>query len=127
MRWSLVASIDSLANDIARELQRYGKEIEEKLEVEKEAVANNLVDELEQTSPKSDSKGGRKYAKGWRKKKEGNAFIVHNALKPQLTHLLEKGHAKVNGGRVPAIVHIAPAEEKAVNDFSERVERAIQQ
>ncbi|HDR8008185.1 HK97 gp10 family phage protein [Bacillus cereus] len=122
-----MASIDSLANDIARELQRYGKEIEEKLEVEKEAVANNLVDELEQTSPKSDSKGGRKYAKGWRKKKEGNAFIVHNALKPQLTHLLEKGHAKVNGGRVPAIVHIAPAEEKAVNDFSERVERAIQQ
>ncbi|MFE5392548.1 HK97 gp10 family phage protein [Bacillus thuringiensis] len=122
-----MASIDSLANDIARELQRYGKEVEEKLEVEKEEVANNLVDELKQTSPKSDSKGGRKYAKGWRKKKEGNAFIVHNALKPQLTHLLEKGHAKVNGGRVPAIVHIAPAEEKAVNDFSERVERAIQQ
>ncbi|AMR06347.1 HK97 gp10 family phage protein [Bacillus thuringiensis] len=122
-----MASIDSLANDIATELQRYGKEVEEKLEIEKEAVANNLVDELKQTSPKSDSKGGRKYAKGWRKKKEGNAFIVHNALKPQLTHLLEKGHAKVNGGRVPAIVHIAPAEEKAVNDFSERVERAIQQ
>ncbi|MDA1915003.1 HK97 gp10 family phage protein [Bacillus cereus] len=122
-----MASIDSLANDIARELQRYGKEVEEKLEIEKEEVANNLVDELKQTSPKSDSKGGRKYAKGWRKKKEGNAFIVHNALKPQLTHLLEKGHAKVNGGRVPAIVHIAPAEEKAVNDFSERVERAIQQ
>lgn len=122
-----MASIDSLANDIARELQRYGKEVEEKLEVEKEVVANNLVDELQQTSPKSDSKGGRKYAKGWRKKKEGNAFIVHNALKPQLTHLLEKGHAKVNGGRVPAIVHIAPAEEKAVNEFSERVERAIQQ
>lgn len=122
-----MASIDSLANDIARELQRYGKEVEEKLEVEKEEVADNLVDELQEKSPKSDSKSGRKYAKGWRKKKEGNAFIVHNALKPQLTHLLEKGHAKVNGGRVPAIVHIAPAEEKAVNDFSERVERAIQQ
>ncbi|MBH0323373.1 HK97 gp10 family phage protein [Bacillus cereus] len=122
-----MVSIDSLADDIARELQRYGKEVEEKIEVEKEVVVNNLVDELKQKSPKSDSQGGRKYAKGWRKKKEGNAFIVHNALKPQLTHLLEKGHAKVNGGRVPAIVHIAPAEEKAVNDFSERVERAIQQ
>ncbi|MEB4894250.1 HK97 gp10 family phage protein [Bacillus thuringiensis] len=122
-----MASIDSLADDIARELQRYGKEVEEKLEVEKEAVANNLVDELKQKSPKSESQGGRKYAKGWRKKKEGNGFVVHNALKPQLTHLLEKGHAKVNGGRVPAIVHIAPAEEKAVNEFSERVERAIQQ
>ncbi|PHD85480.1 hypothetical protein [Bacillus toyonensis] len=122
-----MASIDSLANDIARELQRYGKEVEEKLEVEKEEVADNLVNDLKENSPKSESQGGRKYSKGWRKEKEGNAFIVHNALKPQLTHLLEKGHAKVNGGRVPAIVHIAPAEEKAVNDFSERVERAIQQ
>ncbi|HDR6821976.1 HK97 gp10 family phage protein [Bacillus cereus] len=118
-----MASIDSLANDIARELQRYGKEVEEKLEVEKEVVANNLVSDLEENSPKNTGK----YAKGWRKKKEGNGFIVHNALKPQLTHLLEKGHAQVNGGRVPAKVHIAPAEEKAENDFLERVERAIQQ
>ncbi|WP_242271001.1 HK97 gp10 family phage protein [Bacillus cereus group sp. BfR-BA-01425] len=118
-----MASIDSLANDIARELQRYGKEVEEKLEVEKEEVSKNLVDELEQKSPKKTGK----YRKGWRKKKVGNAIVVHNALKPQLTHLLEKGHAKANGGRVPAQVHIAPAEEKAINEFIERVERAIQQ
>ncbi|PFW04125.1 hypothetical protein COL22_25785 [Bacillus thuringiensis] len=118
-----MTSIDDIANEIARELQRYGKEVEGKLEVEKEEVANNLVSDLEETSPKNTGK----YAKGWRKKKEGNGFIVHNALKPQLTHLLEKGHAQLNGGRVPAIVHIAPAEEKAVNEFLERVERAIQQ
>lgn len=74
-----MASIDSLANDITRELQRYGKEVEEKLEVEKEEVANNLVDELKQTSPKSDNQGGRKYAKGWRKKKKVMhlLFIMH--------------------------------------------------
>ncbi|MGY3419122.1 hypothetical protein ACVWY4_005351 [Bacillus mycoides] len=118
-----MASIDSLANDIARELQRYGKEVEEKLEVEKEGVANDLVSDLKENSPKNTGK----YARGWRKKKDGNAIIVHNALKPQLTHLLEKGHAKANGERVPAQVHIAPAEEKAINEFSERVERAIQQ
>ena len=118
-----MSSIDSLANDIARELQRYGKEVEEKLEVEKEVVANNLVSDLKENSPKNTGK----YAKGWRKKKEGNGFIVHNALKPQLTHLLEKGHAQVNGGRVPAKVHIAPAEERAENELLERVERAIQQ
>ncbi|MED0939604.1 HK97 gp10 family phage protein [Bacillus mobilis] len=122
-----MASINDLANEIARELQRYSNVVEEDLEVAKEEVANDLVDELKQKSPKSDRQGGRKYAKGWRKKKEGNAFIVHNALKPQLTHLLEKGHAKVNGGRVPAKVHIAPAEDKAINEFVERVERAIQQ
>ncbi|HDR3890330.1 TPA: HK97 gp10 family phage protein [Bacillus cereus] len=118
-----MASIDNIANEIARELQRYGNEVEEKLEVAKEEVANDLVSDLKENSPKNTGK----YAKGWRKKKDGNAIIVHNALKPQLTHLLEKGHAKANGGRVPAQVHIDPAEEKAINEFVERVERAIQQ
>ncbi|WP_025148466.1 HK97 gp10 family phage protein [Bacillus sp. H1a] len=118
-----MASINDLASEITRELQRYSNLVEEDLEAAKEEVANDLVDELKQKSPKNTGK----YSKGWRKKKEDNAIIVHNALKPQLTHLLEKGHAKANGGRVPAKVHIAPAEEKAINEFVERVERAIQQ
>lgn len=118
-----MANIDNLAREITRELQRYENIVEEDLEIAKEEVATNLVDELKQKSPKKTGK----YRKGWRKKKDGNAIIVHNALKPQLTHLLEKGHAKANGGRVPAKVHIAPAEEKAINEYLERVERAIQQ
>lgn len=118
-----MASVDDFASEIARELQRYAHVVEEDMEEAKEKVANDLVSELKQKSPKST----RKYAKGWRKKKEGNAIIIHNALKPQLTHLLEKGHAKVGGGRVPAKVHIAPAEEKAITEFTELVERAIQQ
>lgn len=118
-----MANIDDLSNEIARELQRYANVIEEDMEVAKEEVADNLVGELKQKSPKNTGR----YSKGWRKKKDGNAIIVHNALKPQLTHLLEKGHAKANGGRVPAKVHIAPAEEHAINDFVERVERAIGQ
>ncbi|AJQ57912.1 prophage pi2 protein 37 (plasmid) [Bacillus thuringiensis serovar morrisoni str. 4AA1] len=118
-----MANIDDLSNEIARELQRYANVIEEDMEVAKEEVADNLVDELKQKSPKNTGR----YSKGWRKKKDGNAIIVHNALKPQLTHLLEKGHAKANGGRVPAKVHIAPVEEHAIHDFVERVERAIGQ
>ncbi|MED1508744.1 HK97 gp10 family phage protein [Bacillus proteolyticus] len=118
-----MASINDFASEITRELQRYSNLVEEDLEVAKEEVANNLVDELKQESPKKTGK----YSKGWRKKKDSNAMIVYNALKPQLTHLLEKGHAKAGGGRVPAKVHIAPAEEKAINEFVERVERAIQQ
>ncbi|WP_412674932.1 HK97 gp10 family phage protein [Bacillus nitratireducens] len=115
--------MNDFASEIARELQRYSNLVEEEMEVAKEEVADNLVTELKQKSPK---KTGN-YRKGWRKKKDGNAIIVHNVLKPQVTHLLEKGHAKAGGGRVAAQVHIRPAEEKAINDFTERVERAIQQ
>ncbi|MCU5113156.1 HK97 gp10 family phage protein [Bacillus wiedmannii] len=116
-------NMNDFASEIARELQRYAHVVEEDMEEAKEKVANNLVAELHQKSPKDTGK----YRKGWRKKKIGNAIVVHNTLKPQLTHLLEKGHAKASGGRVPAQIHIAPAEEKAINDFTELVERAIQQ
>ncbi|MGM1368045.1 HK97 gp10 family phage protein [Bacillus cereus group sp. BceL291] len=118
-----MGSIDSLSADIARELQRYANVVEEEIEVAKEKVADALVEELKQKSPKDTGK----YAKGWRKKRMRDAIIVHNATKHQVAHLLEFGHAKANGGRVPPKVHIAPAEEHAINDFVERVERAVQQ
>ncbi|WJE51114.1 HK97 gp10 family phage protein [Bacillus cereus] len=118
-----MASIDSLANDITRELQRYSNVIEEDIEVAKVEVADNLVGELKQKSPKLTGR----YRKGWRSTKQGNKIIVHNATAYQLTHLLEHGHVNRNGGRTPAKVHIAPAEEKAINDFIERVEGAIRQ
>ena len=76
----------------------------------KEEVAEDTVSNLKQTSPKKTGK----YAKSWKVTKKGTKYIVH--AKPpyhRLTHLLERGHAKVNGGRVPGKVHIAPAEEKA--------------
>ncbi|MEX0375689.1 HK97 gp10 family phage protein [Bacillus sp. S4] len=116
-------NMNDFASEIARELQRYANLVEEDMEAAKEKVADDLVEELKQKSPKDTGK----YAKGWRKKKDGDAIVVHNALKPQVTHLLENGHAKAGGGRVQAQVHIRPAEEKAINDFTELVERAIQQ
>lgn len=73
-----MANIDELSNEIAMELQRYANVIEEDMEVVKEEVADNLVGELKQKSPKNTGR----YSKGWRKKKDGNTIIVHNALKP---------------------------------------------
>jgi hypothetical protein len=53
--------------------------------------------------------------------------LVHNKTDYQLTHLLEHGHAKRNGGRVAPKIHIRPNEEKAVKEFEKRIKGAIQQ
>lgn len=76
------------------------------------------------------------YESGWTVKKEAvdrfrTDAIVHNRTRYQLAHLLEKGHALRRGGRslgsVRARVHIAPAEENAVKNLEEAIERIAQQ
>lgn len=44
----------------------------------------------------------------------------------RLTHILEFGHAKRNGGRVPAQSHIASAEEKSVEKLEEEIRKNIE-
>jgi len=62
------------------------------------------------------------YAKGWSYKVDEDVpgsytGHVYNKTKYQLTHLLEKGHAKRNGGRVDGIPHIEPAFEQMQADL----------
>ena len=44
----------------------------------------------------------------------------------RLTHLLEHGHAKLNGGRTRAFAHWEPAEQKAIDDFISELREAIE-
>ena len=84
-----------------------------------EATVKTLcVEELKRTSPDSGKVGKKKYAKGWTCTKAyesnfGIRFRVRNKNKPQITHLLEYGHAKVSGGKVEPRPHIKKAEENA--------------
>lgn len=113
--------MNDFASEIARELQRYANVVEEKLENEIEEIGDIVVDKLKQGSPK---KTGA-YRKGWRKKKEDKGVVLHNT-QGQLTHLLENGHAKAGGGRVPEKVHIRPVEEYVIDELPRRIERAIE-
>lgn len=120
-------NIDQLAAEIARGLSEYSQEVVEKVNISSEKVGKSAVKQLKQTSPKRHGK----YAKSWTMKTEKlfgqpDKRIVHvKAPHYRLTHLLEKGHAKVNGGRVDGIPHIRPAEEEVIREFTREVEEAI--
>ena len=113
--------IKGLSNEIVKALADYKDEVNKGIEIEKENVAKKAVKILKETSPKNSGK----YAKGWKVSDISGKKVVHNKTDYQLTHLLEHGYAKVNGGRVAAKPHIRPVEEKVIKEFVEGVEKVI--
>ena len=113
--------MDSLAIAITKELSEYTEEVQKEVEEIAKDVAEKSATKLVENSP--DRTGG--YKKGWDVREVKGGYEVYNKTVPYLTHLLEKGHAKRNGGRTEPIPHIAPVEEEAISEFEKRVEGAI--
>lgn len=117
--------------DIQDILAGYGDEIQDLVQDEAERIAKEGVKVLKATSPKNKKNTAHrgKYARGWRVKKENSRgsvhCIIHNATDYQLTHLLEKGHLKRNGGYTSPIVHIKPVEQQCISEYTKRVENGI--
>lgn len=116
-----MVSVNDLSKEIAKALETYTNEVTEGMEEAKVEVAKETVKELKSTSPKLTGD----YAKGWARKKVGNAQIVHNRTDYQLTHLLEKSHVQRDGSRSTPSPHIEPAEEQAIREYLERTEKVI--
>ncbi|MFG3613095.1 HK97 gp10 family phage protein [Rummeliibacillus stabekisii] len=116
--------LNQLANAIVEELVAYDREVAKKMQRATRKVANDTVKELRSTSPVNTGA----YAAGWKVRKEGTGYRIYNATSYQLTHLLEFGHAKVNGGRVPPVkVHIKPAELKAIDELETEIKKVVQE
>lgn len=114
-------SLDQLANEISKELTHYEQAISKGMEKAQDKVARESVKELKTNSPK---RYGR-YASSWGSTRQGTARVVRNTKHYQLTHLLEKGHAKRGGGRVGARVHIRPVEQNAIKNLEKEVKDVI--
>lgn len=117
-----ITKIENLGKEVSEILKEYRTEIVEAVDRSASEAADAAAEELRSTSPNRTGK----YAKGWIKEKKGGTYIVHQKGSGyRLTHLLEKGHEKRNGGRVKGIPHIEPAEEHAGELFVQKLERRI--
>lgn len=111
-------SPNNIGAEISKIVQNYTQDVRDEFFADIDTVADGLVDELQASSPDDGVARRNKYRKQWKKRTDYESNLekrvtVHNDKAYQLTHLLEDGHAKVNGGRVAARVHIQPAADKA--------------
>ena len=119
-------TVDELAEAIGKELGDYFDDITEDVKNAVEATARECVAEIKQRSPKRTGAYSRSWTATEMFNRRGSIrFTVHNKKHYRLTHLLENGHAKKNGGRVEGTPHIAPAEQNAERALIKRIEEAI--
>ncbi|MGN0269723.1 MAG: HK97 gp10 family phage protein [Candidatus Weimeria sp.] len=116
---------EQLSDAIEMSVTEYVEDVNDIVKQKIKDAADEAVKELKEKSPK---RTGR-YAKGWKStvQKEtaiGAEVVVHNRVY-QLTHLLEKGHAKRGGGRVEGIPHIAPVEEEISKKLADEIEEEL--
>ena len=104
--------IGDLSAEVIRQLNEYADLTTEGMKEAVQKAGKTVQKEIKGTAPKDTGA----YSKSWAVKKTSESsraleVTVHSRNRYQLAHLLEKGHAKPNGGRVQGKPHIAPAEE----------------
>lgn len=110
-----MTTVDAMADEIMKGLTDYADLADTAMKKAVRKTAKSVKDEIFANAPKRTGA----YSKSWtvKKTKENSHSLemtVHSKNRYQLTHLIEKGHAKRGGGRVSGKPHIAPAEEKGV-------------
>lgn len=120
--------IDNFGAELQKILDDYGDNVTEKTRAAVLEAAKVAKQETKAGAPVR--KG--KYRSGWAVKEDAvsrlrTEAVVYNRSRYQLAHLLEKGHASRNGGRVAARVHIKPAEEHAIKNMEEAIKRIAEE
>lgn len=110
----MAVSVDGLADAIMDALQEFETEAAEAVKESVVSAADACLASVKANSPKDSGD----YQKGWRVKTvyEGEHDMrvrVYNKDHYQRTHLLEDGHANVDGGRTEGKPHIGPAADQA--------------
>ena len=118
--------IGHLADAVMEGLQEYADLATQDMKTAVKKAGSTVKKEIYANAPERTGK----YAKSWRTKttKESANTLevtVYSPSRYMIAHLLEHGHAKRGGGRVSARPHIAPAEEKGVEQLEKDIERSL--
>lgn len=118
--------IGGLADAVMEGLSEYADLAADDMKAAVRKAGGTVRKQIRDTAPRRTGK----YASSWsvRKDRETSttlAVIVHSRNRYQLAHLLEFGHAKRGGGRVPAQPHIAAAEEAGTRELEAAIERSL--
>ena len=126
--------VENLSKAIMTELENFKDVTDEACEKGVSETAKTAVKALRSAHPAGSGKYGswdKSYNRGWkimqtkRDKRYHKKATIHNETDYQLTHLLEKGHALVNGGRSKAFPHIAPVAEQCEDELLKTIKKYI--
>lgn len=118
-------SIDQLANEILMSVKEYADSVSEAVAIETTKTANDVLKEAKDLAPKNTGAYAKSLIKSDQSTPGTKKYAIWSKKNAHRVHLLELGHAKVNGGRVAAIPHMVPAYNKHAGPFEERIKRII--
>lgn len=123
---SQTVTIDDLDQAIMKDLKEYAGLATDEMKDAVKSSAATVKKDIQSSAPVRTGA----YRKSWAVKKIAESsstldLVVHSKNRYQLTHLLEFGHAKRNGGRVPAQPHIASAEKAGKEQLIEDIKHAL--
>ena len=118
--------VEQLADEVMKELEESADTTALGMKAAVQKTGNTVRNEIRAGAP---SRTGA-YAKSWsvkNTKQNSHAFevTVYSRNRYQLAHLLEFGHAKRGGGRVSGRSHIAPAEQKGIEELEQNLIRSL--
>lgn len=118
--------IDRLADELVQAVKEYTDDVAEGVRKTIDKTAREVLKEAQALAPKRTGE----YAKTFTITKDDGygvtRRIIWNKKHYRRVHLLEFGHAKVNGGRVKEYPHLRPAYDKHGARLPDELKRVIE-
>jgi len=118
-------SIDQLANAIVDAIREYTEDVSAAIEKKVDEVADQVLRETKNLAPKRTGEYAKTFTKTKQDEYGKTKRVIWNRKHYRRVHLLEFGHAKRGGGRVPAYPHLRPAYEKYGAALPDHIKRII--